>query len=963
MTRIADLLALDDSEPIEEGVEFAGHRPDARFADLAGYVVTDRIKQEYERLFGAMRAALTSPDERAGIWISGPIGSGKSSFVRNIERALGAGEVLGAPIPYVIFPVSLRAELLVETHGEHIAGAMYRALLRELDYAEDYDISELEIDLEKEGQLSRFQDLCRAQYQKEWHDIRKTSHRLACASSLLYRLAPQTYPAGDAWLHAIQARPSRRPGVQDLVEKAFELCEVRRPGKAFAFIVDEIGPFGTLGPHRIENLRAVVEEFGRESLRRLKAGKISGPTWIVVTAREKLEEVSNHLAASRVTSAKLLDRFTHQIDLDPGDVREAVSCRVLGKKESQEPALRKLFRDRGVRLLQNVALEKCSLQTHFDEDQFVRFYPYLPHLIDLTMEILAGIRLHPNRPRPSGGANPSIMQHCSDMLLSGRTRLADQPPGALVSIDKIYALLEAYIPAEKRKEIREVRRRFDKRMDYPGLAGRVAEAICLMEFVQTALPRTTQNIAALLIQNVSEEPPTSAVGKILQELQQAQFVRQTESGWKLYDFDELLRHTAALKDLRSTVGVINPRLPGWRNDLIQSAKKMLARFLSWYTGPLYEFDAAVSLSLEEVVRAVDHLTTSLEAIDRVAIRQAFDLLSVDMVEVEKRLDQLDQPNAPGTESMRAHVALLHRQVKVLVNLEKTVKMKESADWIEASQGIGNPKKYRVSIDQRFDERHADTQWPRIECNDKTTYIIGLFGSGRRYINDLILQNMGERAKYFRDGIRLHPGPTPMIYSGHVTMKYLSRSQEAPTVMRYILEAVKSGYANLIFVYRHPLDSLLTNWIWWRTFLRDGRAISGISQVYKNPDELGDALEDNFSEFESFAAGDPNFFAASPGPRFLSFREFVEETELHLQSAQLALRLEDFMIDPLREFSKVVELMSVDLDLSCLTLVSPRTKPYGYLAIQEQVPRFRDFIDGLDAETKRRIENLAYEVDR
>src|SRR5579864_2480059 len=109
-------------------------------------------------------------------------------------------------------------------------------------------------------------------------------------------------------------------------------------------------------------------------------------------------------------------------------------------------------------------------------------------------------------------------------------------------------------------------------------------------------------------------------------------------------------------------------------------------------------------------------------------------------------------------------------------------------------------------------------------NDKTAYFIGLFGSGRSYINELLLQNIGERAKYFRDEIRLHPGPTSMIYSGHATTRYVSRFQALPAVTNLILAAVRSGFADLIFVYRHPFDSLLTNWIWWRTFIRDNVVI-------------------------------------------------------------------------------------------------------------------------------------------
>jgi len=113
--------------------------------------------------------------------------------------------------------------------------------------------------------------------------------------------------------------------------------------------------------------------------------------------------------------------------------------------------------------------------------------------------------------------------------------------------------------------------------------------------------------------------------------------------------------------------------------------------------------------------------------------------------------------------------------------------------------------------------------------------------------------------------------------------------------------------------------------------------------------------------KAFAEGDADFFAGVPGPPFLSFPEFVEETELHFQSATLTLRLEDFMIDPLKEFSKIADVMSVALDLSRLRLVPPKTKAYGYLAVKDKVSRFRDFIDGLDAETKRRLEKIGYDV--
>jgi len=245
-------------------------------------------------------------------------------------------------------------------------------------------------------------------------------------------------------------------------------------------------------------------------------------------------------------------------------------------------------------------------------------------------------------------------------------------------------------------------------------------------------------------------------------------------------------------------------------------------------------------------------------------------------------------------------------------------------------------------------------------NDRTAYVIGLFGSGRGYITELILQHLGERTIYFRMPIRFRPGRTSMIYSGHATIRHVSRDQALPAGTGRVVEAARSGLADLIFIYRHPLDSLLTNWIWYRTYIRDNRALV-ISRAYKNTDDLCADLEQNFLEFKAFAEGESDFFAAVRGPRFLSFAEFVEETELFLQSATLTLRLEDFMIDPVKEFSKIVKVMSVNLDVSRLHIAPPKTKPYRYLAVKEKVPRFRDFINGLDAETKRRIEKIGYNL--
>jgi hypothetical protein len=979
MTRIADLLDRDFSKPVAELVKVNNGDPDTVFTELTEYVATDGIKTAYESLFSAMAAAPKSPNQGVGVWISGFFGSGKSSFAKNLGYVLANREVLGVSasslflkqvesqrltgyieflnraVPCEVIMCDIQVDVAAQTNVEQIAEVMCRVLRRDLDYAEDYDISELEIELEKEGKFTAFQDLCRAEYKADWRKIRKGSQKFARSSTLLHRLDARTYASTDTWLNMLKARPSRRLSVEDLVEKLFDLCEVRRHGKTFAFILDDIGPYLALGGERLENLCTVVEQFGKESLQRLKAGKIPGPAWIIVTAEEKLQEVVDRAAASRIDLPKLdppqldlpeldlptrRDRFQHQIDLSSAGIHEVAARRVLRKKESQESILRKMFRDCGASLIQNVKLERCSRRTEFDEDRFVRLYPYLPHLIDLSIDIMAGIRLHPKAPGHPGGGNRAIVKQCFEMIVSDQTQLDDQPVGVLVSIDKIYELVEGNIPLEKQQNVLDIHQRFDHEDDYGGMAARVAKAICLMEFVKTDLPRTTKNIAALLVHRVNECPPTLAVAEMLHLMKEAQFVRETGDGWKLYDFDELRRAAASLGGLNNAVGTVNPRLPGWSNDLVQLGKKLLARGLTWYTRPLHEFNASASQLLEEIVGALGRLSAKMVAPDR---------LAVDLVALEARLAQSETRSATLAASMQEQLEILQQQVQALAGVPKTGNPQAPAGGMATDCDKRAPKNFRFYIDPSLG-------------NDRTAYIIGLFGTGRRYINEQMVQNIGPRAKYFRDTIRLHPGPTSMIYSGHATIRHVSSLlQYPPVITSRILESVGSGFADLIFVHRHPLDSLLTNWIWWRTYIRDNRMIDGISQVYENTDDLYVDLEQNFLEFEAFAKGDPDFFAGVPGSRFLSFPEFVEETELFLQSATLAVRLEDFMIDPLKEFSKIAEVMSVDLDVSRICVAPPRTKPYGYLSVKDKVPRFRDFFNGLNAETKSRIEKIGYDV--
>lgn len=560
MQNIADLLTRDLSRKIEEIIQVDQADEQSVYQEITEYVATDSIRQQYATLFEAVAAAPAEPHESVGVWISGFFGSGKSSFAKNFGYALQNRKVCGRnfadlfkqqvnhpqvsnlldlinakyPTEVILFDIAKEQDTRRVT--QRIAEFIYTVVLRELGYAEDFDIAELEIELEAEGKLDQFIAKCRALHGQEWQIVRKGAQRISRASAVLYALDPKTYSAPDSWASTQRNRDARIT-VSKVVERTFELFGRRRPGKAVVLVIDEVGQHVARSGDKIEDLRATVEEFGKVGRNLLKARKILAPCWIVVTSQEKLDEVVAAIDSKRVELARLQDRFRHRIDLAPSDIREVATKRVLTKKEAAIPHLKRLYAENEGSLNAALHLERTARQTHVSEEDFIHFYPYPPHYIDLCISIMSGIRLQPGASRHLGGSNRTLIKQAYEMLVSERTALAKAPIGTLVTLDRVYELVEGNLSHERRADIHKIGEQFKSDPETPNWALRVAKVICLLEFVRD-LPRTEANIAAFLVDQVGGAAPVSQVRAALKKLHEAQFIRETEDGWKLQTAQE-----------------------------------------------------------------------------------------------------------------------------------------------------------------------------------------------------------------------------------------------------------------------------------------------------------------------------------------------------------------------------------------------------------------------------------------
>jgi hypothetical protein len=127
----------------------------------------------------------------------------------------------------------------------------------------------------------------------------------------------------------------------DLARRGLELIARRRPGKTLLFVVDEVGQFVARDVQKMLDLQAVVQNLGR-----IGRGKM----WLMVTSQEKLTELVGGLDDKRVELARLMDRFPLQVRLEPADISEVTSKRVLSKNAGAEKKLRELFKQCSGRL-------------------------------------------------------------------------------------------------------------------------------------------------------------------------------------------------------------------------------------------------------------------------------------------------------------------------------------------------------------------------------------------------------------------------------------------------------------------------------------------------------------------------------------------------------------------------------------------------------------------------------------
>lgn len=545
VTTVKDLFASDISRDIEEVIKVDQTDEGIIREELGEYVATDSIQSHFRTIIERYSETPNKPHEGIGVWVSGFFGSGKSSFAKYLGLALenrqifgdGAGDLLASrigdnaisvlltkisehiPTHAVIFDVS--TDRGIRSGSQTVTEIMYRLFLQSLGYARDLDLSEWEITLEDEedGRLDAFIAKYAEIFGKNWDTEKgKVATAVQQASRVMHELEPENYPTVDSWRESAMGRADITPGL--LADRCLKLMRRRKPGRSLVFVIDEVGQFVARDVQKMLDLQAVVQSLGR-------VGR--GKMWLVVTSQEKLNELVGGLDDTRVELARLMDRFPQplQVHLEPADIAEVTSKRVLSKNAEAQTVLRELFTQYRGRLTDNTRLTAAIKLPELSTEAFVDLYPLLPYQIDLIINVVSGLRTAGGATKHVGGANRTIIKLAQQLLIHPDVNLAAARIGELARIDQIYDLVSSNIPGEIRGKIDAI----EAQVDHP-LARPVAKAICLLQYAQS-IHRTPENISAALQPSVGGDSQLSEVKAALDALEKSLMVRQGDDGYRI----------------------------------------------------------------------------------------------------------------------------------------------------------------------------------------------------------------------------------------------------------------------------------------------------------------------------------------------------------------------------------------------------------------------------------------------
>lgn len=507
--KIENMFQKDINRDINGVIKVSQNDEQSLEQELSEYIITKELRRHFNTFFDNYSAAIDTPTDKIGVWISGFFGSGKSHFLKMLSYLLSNQEVRGkhaidyfkdkfddpmmtanamkcvsVPTESILFNIDIVAP--TPKDKTVVLRTFAKMFYNHCGfYGDDLKIAKLERFIEKQGKTADFRSTFEAINGAPWVESRDSA--LFFEDDVVETLQNVLDMSEEAARNWFNTEDSGALSVEQLVREIKEYVDSKGKNFRLLFMIDEVGQFIGDDGDLMLNLQSLVEEIGTQC---------RGKVWIMVTSQEAIDSV---VKITGDDFSKIQGRFNTRLSLSSSSVDEVIQKRVLAKTDEAEQLL-ELDYDKDHAILKNLYTFNnpvLDIKGFSSSSEFVATYPFVPYQFIIIQKVLAEIRKHGNSGKHLSGGERSMLSGFQEAA----QKIKEKDEHSLVPFYLFYDTVHTFLESAIRRVIDRAQTAADNGDGLQEQDVNVLKLLYLIRYIDD-IKANIDNIAILMIDDV-----------------------------------------------------------------------------------------------------------------------------------------------------------------------------------------------------------------------------------------------------------------------------------------------------------------------------------------------------------------------------------------------------------------------------------------------------------------------------